>query len=270
MDFSKYIRKLTTTVKRPRRGTTHENLLRELTYLCGPLTGLRVLDVGCDRDGALVQRTASNFGASEVVGINLTTTDRQILPNARLLRVDACDTGFPESHFDLIMSFSAFEHIHNFSAALAELHRVLKPGGLLYTRFGPIWSAPYGHHLWADAYTYWNTFLPPWCHLLMKPDELRNFLASNIRLNSHALDTIVNYVFDPSDEYGFSQNKLMFEDYANLINESPFYTVLFKGYNDPNLDSQYLAPITIVEQLNEFYPSYRNFHYTGIFMILKR
>jgi SAM-dependent methyltransferase len=37
---------------------------------------------------------------------------------------------YPDAHFDLVVSFSVFEHLHEYPKALGEVLRVLKPGGL--------------------------------------------------------------------------------------------------------------------------------------------
>lgn len=47
-------------------------------------------------------------------------------------RMDATRMTFSDESFDLVYSFSVFEHIDNPKAALEEVARVLKPGGLAY------------------------------------------------------------------------------------------------------------------------------------------
>lgn len=48
---------------------------------------------------------------------------------------------FPDDHFDQILSFDVLEHIPDYRAALAECHRVLKPGGRLLLSVPFIMSA---------------------------------------------------------------------------------------------------------------------------------
>jgi SAM-dependent methyltransferase len=47
---------------------------------------------------------------------------------------------------DLCGSDAVFEHVKKFPAMLAESYRVLRPGGLLYATYGPLWNAAGGDH----------------------------------------------------------------------------------------------------------------------------
>jgi SAM-dependent methyltransferase len=50
---------------------------------------------------------------------------------ARYLQMDAATMSFPDSTFDLVYSFSVFEHLPDPVAVLGESIRVLRPGGML-------------------------------------------------------------------------------------------------------------------------------------------
>ena len=78
-------------------------------------TGTRVLNYGCG------QRKGDHE-----VGVDISTdTDADVLvgPDGRL--------PFPENSFDLVISRYVFEHVFNLLDVLAEIERVLKPGGKL-------------------------------------------------------------------------------------------------------------------------------------------
>ena len=49
---------------------------------------------------------------------------------AELVRGDVCAMPYVDASFDLAVSFSVFEHLHRYREALAEVARVLEPGGL--------------------------------------------------------------------------------------------------------------------------------------------
>lgn len=117
------------------RGIARE-LSRELT-----LTGARVLDVGCQL-GAL-PIALGELGAT-VTGVDV---DDALLDGARrrcacydaavtLVRAEAEALPFPDASFDAVTFVDVIEHVRDARRSVAELARVLKPGGVLYL-FGP-------------------------------------------------------------------------------------------------------------------------------------
>ncbi len=67
------------------------------------------------------------FEASLARGLSVEGFER--LP---VFRMDATRMTFPDTCFDLVCSWSAFEHIENPRLALEEVARVLRPGGVAY------------------------------------------------------------------------------------------------------------------------------------------
>lgn len=49
--------------------------------------------------------------------------------SARLVRGSVYELPYPDAHFDLVVSFSVFEHLHQYVDGLREVSRVLKPSG---------------------------------------------------------------------------------------------------------------------------------------------
>ena len=66
---------------------------------------------------------------------------------------------FGDAIFDAVLSTDTFEHVMDLDHAFAEIARVLKPGGSLISRFGPLFYSPQGYHL------YWACQVP-YAHLL--------------------------------------------------------------------------------------------------------
>ncbi len=52
----------------------------------------------------------------------------------------------PDSSFDFICSFNAFEHIPDPQLAMIEMVRLVKPGGHIWLDFNPLYSSPLGLH----------------------------------------------------------------------------------------------------------------------------
>jgi SAM-dependent methyltransferase len=114
--------------------------------------GLRVLEVGVGL-GADHQQFAEN--AADLHGIDLTPraiehTRRRLaafgLPS-KLLVGDAENLGFRDDSFDLVYSWGVLHHSPNTAHAVAELHRVLKPGGQARVMIYHKWSLV-GMMLW--------------------------------------------------------------------------------------------------------------------------
>lgn len=84
---------------------------------------------------------------------------------------------YPANTFDLILSHEVLEHVQDDRAALAEMARVLRPGGraVIFTpnRWYPFET--HGHY-WRGEYHFGNT---PLINYL--PDALRNRLAPHVR-----------------------------------------------------------------------------------------
>ncbi len=89
----------------------------------------RVLDVGCG-DGQ-VSRLAARLGA-QVVGIDPTWNCVSVA-NQRgggvFARAGAAQLPFADATFDAVVACLVFEHIRDVDAAIAEVGRVLQPGG---------------------------------------------------------------------------------------------------------------------------------------------
>lgn len=111
--------------------------------------GMRILDVGCGAGVDLPElaRITGNTGA--VIGIDrdtsLVATCRKTLAergvgNAWVYEGDAERLTFAVGEFDRVRADRAVQHMHHPERALAEMRRVLKPGGIL-TIIEPDWPA---------------------------------------------------------------------------------------------------------------------------------
>jgi 2-polyprenyl-3-methyl-5-hydroxy-6-metoxy-1,4-benzoquinol methylase len=97
-------------------------------YVGGP--GRRVLDLGC-RDGAL---TRAYLDGNEVVGFD---ADREALAAAARLGIETHWADLdqpleaPDAGFDVVVAGELLEHLRDPQALVAEIRRVLRPGGTL-------------------------------------------------------------------------------------------------------------------------------------------
>ena len=90
----------------------------------------RVLDVGCG-DGQ-VSRLASRLGCDTVVGVDPTWNQVKVAAQrggASFARAGAARLPFADDSFDAVVACLVFEHIRDVDDAIAEVARVLTPGG---------------------------------------------------------------------------------------------------------------------------------------------
>ena len=119
----------------PRWLETAQGQLRDTADLLASVewAGKRVLDVGCWWGWFI--RYARERGAN-VVGFDCQASRIQdaasFLQSGRNLCVaDALQVPFPSSTFDVAVSIHVLEHVHPEHAMIGEIHRVLKPEGVL-------------------------------------------------------------------------------------------------------------------------------------------
>jgi len=236
---------------------------------CNGFTGKRIIEVGCDTNGRFINQIARLYRPLEIVGLNPVIQSHKFSATCRLEKGDIRSTAFEDGYFDVIVSSAAFEHIQNFDVALAEMYRILKPGGYLFSHFGPIWSASYGHHLWLTyndrLYNYWNVILPPYCHLLSDAQQIVRMIAGMYPLD--VCEAIAEYACNSTD-----QNHLFFEDYESFVANSPFKILVFKGSDAPELSDKYNRQMTpdTFRLLQEKYPGRKYFCYEGITLLLQK
>jgi arsenite methyltransferase len=113
---------------------------REVLRVLAPVAGERVLDIGSG-PGLLAGDLAAAVGPSgRVCGVDL-SADMLALARARdlpagcapveYLMAGAQGLPYPQDTFDLAVSTQVLEYVPDVAAALAEIYRVLRPGGRL-------------------------------------------------------------------------------------------------------------------------------------------
>lgn len=114
------------------QGADPEYVEQILPLAAAELEGMdSVLDVGCG-DGQ-VARLAATLGARLVVGIDPTWNQISVASERGggmiAARASAHRMPFPDGVFDAVVACLVFEHIEDVDEAIAEVARVLKPGG---------------------------------------------------------------------------------------------------------------------------------------------
>jgi len=136
---------------------------------------------------------------------------------------------FADATFDAVLSTNTFEHVMDLDLAFAEIARVLKPGGSLLTRFGPLFYSPQGYHL------YWACQVP-YAHLIFGLDAIA---AMRARRGGSQLR--------PTSWRDLGLNGLRFRDYVASVERADFEVVRFRSI--PVRGLQTLASLPLVGDL---------------------
>jgi SAM-dependent methyltransferase len=143
------------------------------------LAGRHVGDVGCG-DGIIDLGVAHRLEPARLVGFDIVPTKvdellrRAVSQGVPGERLPAClefrvsgPVRLPaeDASFDVVISWSAFEHIGDPLALLREIRRVLRPGGVLYLQLWPFFHSQHGSHLQ-------KWFPDGFVHLLREPAEI--------------------------------------------------------------------------------------------------
>ncbi|MGL4648521.1 MAG: class I SAM-dependent methyltransferase, partial [Caldilineaceae bacterium] len=121
-------------------------------YITRRKAGGRLLDVGCAAGVFLV--AMRELGGWEVEGVEL---DAATADYARRTYGLTVHTGtleaarLPSAHYDVVTLFDVLEHLHQPTAALREVRRLLRPGGTLVLRVPNLdsWDARLFGEAWA-------------------------------------------------------------------------------------------------------------------------
>lgn len=221
------------------------------------ISGKDVLEIG----GSLPPEFIAAAGTASWTSLDLKVEQEVHSPGYRLLQGDANSLPLPDGSCDLVFSSSAFEHMEDLPGVLSEAARVLRPGGVLYSDFGPIWSSAAGHHLRGGAQAalvragLWP--LEPWSHLTLTRRQMGQFLTD--RLEAVDKRTVERWLYRRT-----TLNRLFFEDYIHFFHASPLTVrrIIFK--TGPAPDPQ------ILEQLQRRQPGRTGFEVNGFRIVLRK
>jgi len=113
---------------------------RRLLRMGGRMHGGRALELGCGR-GVGTELILDLFGADSVDAFDLdprmvVLARRRLNPRGSRVRVwvgDGTAICAPDATYEAVFDFGIVHHIPRWRDTLAEVHRVLKPGGLFYS-----------------------------------------------------------------------------------------------------------------------------------------
>lgn len=173
----------------------------QIFLLPGAREASSFLEVACS-DG-LVSSMLQRAG-KQAVGVDLLAThfDPVALESGTTLQqMDAANLSFDDGRFHYAFSYNSFEHFHDPAAVLGEMARVVRKGGYIYLRFGPLYGSPWGEH----AY---RTITVPYCQ----------FLFSRQLMDEYALRHGLNPIkVDHVNGWSLDQFRVLWEKFAPVL-----------------------------------------------------
>jgi SAM-dependent methyltransferase len=89
----------------------------------------RILDIGCG-NGAFTHRLRGDFPDTAVIGLDI-AGGMLALVDPPTVQADAMHLPFADDSMDAVLAMHMIYHLPDIDRGLAEMHRVLRPGGLL-------------------------------------------------------------------------------------------------------------------------------------------
>lgn len=103
--------------------------LQEVVRFCGELQHNRLLDLGCGK-GRYLRELQRLHPQADFHGVDISQEMLSYCPTDVTLRCGSLlALPYPSDHFDYVICIEALEHAVNVDRALAEISRVLRPGG---------------------------------------------------------------------------------------------------------------------------------------------
>lgn len=106
----------------------------EVAAVAGLVRGRDVLEVGCGT-GLILQRLACLARTARGVDLSEGMLAKARARGLDVVQGDATRLPFPDASFDVVVSFKVLAHVQDIRAAMAEMARVVRPGGYVAVEF---------------------------------------------------------------------------------------------------------------------------------------
>lgn len=172
----------------------------ELLKLPGAGAVKKSLELGCWDgmvSGSLARR---GLDATAIDNRDIGFDTRATARGAKLLQMDAANLQFEDSQFDIVFSYDALEHVKSPPDVLKEALRVVRPGGLVYLDFGPLYFSPFGEH----AY---DSIPIPYCQFLFSEQQINEYVQE-------AGKPLIN--FDHVNRWRLKQYRQLWADFGAI------------------------------------------------------
>jgi SAM-dependent methyltransferase len=163
------------------------------------ITDRAVADIGCG-DGIIDLGLVLKGNPRKLVGYDIRPTDVEALQRAAAVAGVAEELPEPLSFatsgpdqvpseddaFDVVVTWSVFEHVARPVRMLSEINRILKPDGVLFLQLWPFFYSEHGGHLWPH-------YEGPFPHLLDADSTIRDHIRGKSGTDRTRDDAVDEY-----------------------------------------------------------------------------
>ena len=219
------------------------------------------LEIGSDI-GCSVLRYLSDRLSCFAIGVDKSPYFGRGVENDRVISIEAVGERLPlcDESVDGIVSIATLEHVSDLGGLLKEVERVLRPGGIFFADYGPIWSGPVGHHVFAQAgkkeARFWKEGrnpIPDYHHLILNRDEMGQYLAEG-PCDDSLLEPVLHWIYEQDNI-----NRLFFEDYVREFKQSDLDVEIVAGrerHLNPKPSPQLLEKLHSMHGKRDYSSSY--------------